>query len=347
MSADQVKGTLLVTDGKYQIAANPLQLTNDLDVAELARRQDENSQRQLQAVQTAAAKADAEFHRKIDLDHAKDVAKIGSGVGVGGGGALDQGAQAASSPRPRPPARACRWAARMTICARVLLRASFPLGDRGRAVADHVAPGARPRRMEEPLPMKEFFTFLVLLILAVAAYVQRDKWLTPAAPRRSFTSPRGRRPTPPFAPSGPGRDVLRGRVPVGAGCPHGVVGFVPGQMVRFVSADEAKGTLMVTDGAHQAEVNPMQITNDLDIAAIARRQDQASQGAVAIGAAGCLAGRSEIAPADRHRPRQERGERTFRGLHRLANVAQQKFGGREQFRPRRPAQRRVLWLSLR
>ena len=55
-------------------------------------------------------------------------------------------------------------------------------------------------------------------------------------------------------------------------------GLVPGQMVRFVSADEAKGTLLVTDGAHQAEVNPMQITNDLDIAAIARRQDQASQG---------------------------------------------------------------------
>ena len=97
VSVDQAKGTLLVTDGKTQIAANPMQLTNDMDVAELARRQDQNSQRQLQAMQTAAAKADQDFHRKIDLDHARDVAKLGSGTAVGAGGALDQRAQAASS----------------------------------------------------------------------------------------------------------------------------------------------------------------------------------------------------------------------------------------------------------
>ncbi len=97
VSANQAKGTLLVTDGKYQIEANPVQLTNDLDVAEMARRQDQDSQRQLQAMQTAAAKADAEFHRKIDIEHAKDVARVGSGAKVGAGGALDQQAQAASS----------------------------------------------------------------------------------------------------------------------------------------------------------------------------------------------------------------------------------------------------------
>ncbi len=97
MSADQAKGTLLVTDGKYQIAANPMQLTNDLDVAEVARRQDQDSQRQLQAMQMAAAKADEQFHRKIDIEHAKDVARVGSGASVGAGGALDQRAQAASS----------------------------------------------------------------------------------------------------------------------------------------------------------------------------------------------------------------------------------------------------------
>ena len=97
VSADQAKGTLLVTDGKNQIAANPMQLTNDLDVADLARRQDEASQRQLQAVQSAAAKADAEFHRKVDLDYAKDMSKVGSGAAVGAGGALDQQAQATTS----------------------------------------------------------------------------------------------------------------------------------------------------------------------------------------------------------------------------------------------------------
>ncbi len=97
VSADQAKGTLLVTDGKYQIYANPLQLTNDLDVADLARRQDETSQRQLQATQTAAAKADTERRRQIDLAYAKDVARVGSGPGVGAGSALDHGAQAANS----------------------------------------------------------------------------------------------------------------------------------------------------------------------------------------------------------------------------------------------------------
>ncbi len=133
--------------------------------------------------------------------------------------------------------------------------------------------------------MKEFFTFFALLVLGVAAYVQRDKWLTPPPPQIVYlpaptpvptAAPRPT-PTPPLrhlAPEGTFYMVEYLSVPV----PHGVVGFVPGQMVRFVSANEAKGTLLVTDGTHQAEVGPMQITNDLDIAAIARRQDQASQG---------------------------------------------------------------------
>ncbi len=128
----------------------------------------------------------------------------------------------------------------------------------------------------EPPPMKEFFTFLVLLILIAAAYFQRDKWLTPPPPQIVYVTPKPT-PTPPLrhlAPEGTFYLVEYLSVPV----PHGVVGFVPGQMVHFVSADEAKGTLLVTDGTHQAEVGPMQITNDLDIAAIARRQDQASQG---------------------------------------------------------------------
>ena len=59
--------------------------------------------------------------------------------------------------------------------------------------------------------------------------------------------------------------------------PKGVVGFEPGRQVKFVGVDEAKELLIVTDGEYQAELGPMQITNDIDIAVLAQRQDQASQ----------------------------------------------------------------------
>ena len=55
------------------------------------------------------------------------------------------------------------------------------------------------------------------------------------------------------------------------------MGFEPGQTVRFVSANADKGTLLVTDGTYDVEVRPEQLTNDLDVANIARRRDQASQ----------------------------------------------------------------------
>ena len=63
--------------------------------------------------------------------------------------------------------------------------------------------------------------------------------------------------------------------------PNGVVGFTPGQQVQFVSADKARGTLLVTDGEHQVAVKPEQLTNDKDVAALAMKQDQQSQSQVA------------------------------------------------------------------
>ena len=59
--------------------------------------------------------------------------------------------------------------------------------------------------------------------------------------------------------------------------PNGVAGFEPGRQVKFVGVDEAKQLLIVTDGEYQAELGPMQLTNDLDLAVLAQRRDQASQ----------------------------------------------------------------------
>lgn len=59
--------------------------------------------------------------------------------------------------------------------------------------------------------------------------------------------------------------------------PHGVVGFEPGTEVTLVAVHENNGSLLVTDGKYQVEARPSQLTNDLDIAALARRQDERSQ----------------------------------------------------------------------
>ena len=61
----------------------------------------------------------------------------------------------------------------------------------------------------------------------------------------------------------------------------GVEGFVPGQEVQVVSADHAKHMLLVTDGKAQVEVSPAKLTNDIDIAALARQKDQANQAQIA------------------------------------------------------------------
>ena len=61
----------------------------------------------------------------------------------------------------------------------------------------------------------------------------------------------------------------------------GVEGFDPGQEVRLVEVHRATHTLVVTDGHAQVEVSPDKLTNDMDIAALARQKDEASQARVA------------------------------------------------------------------
>ena len=57
----------------------------------------------------------------------------------------------------------------------------------------------------------------------------------------------------------------------------GVEGFVPGEEVHLVSVNRPAHTLMVSDGKAQVEVPPGKLTNDLDIAALARQKEQANQ----------------------------------------------------------------------
>lgn len=63
--------------------------------------------------------------------------------------------------------------------------------------------------------------------------------------------------------------------------PNGVEGFDPGQEVRLVEVRRPTHTLVVTNGRAQVEVSPSQLTNDLDVAALVRQKDEASQARVA------------------------------------------------------------------
>jgi hypothetical protein len=58
---------------------------------------------------------------------------------------------------------------------------------------------------------------------------------------------------------------------------HGIIGFEPGREVHFVRSDRQKGMLLVSDGEYEVEMKPSQLTNDLDIAALARKGDNDSQ----------------------------------------------------------------------
>jgi hypothetical protein len=68
---------------------------------------------------------------------------------------------------------------------------------------------------------------------------------------------------------------------VSAKTPKGIVGFEPGRTVKLVEVHRPQGTLIVTDGRYQAEVLPSQLTNDKDIAELARDRDAASQAKLA------------------------------------------------------------------
>ena len=61
----------------------------------------------------------------------------------------------------------------------------------------------------------------------------------------------------------------------------GVEGFDPGQEVHLVEVRRATHTLVVSDGHAQVEVPPSELTNDMDIAALVRQKDEASQARIA------------------------------------------------------------------
>ena len=61
----------------------------------------------------------------------------------------------------------------------------------------------------------------------------------------------------------------------------GVEGFPPGTEVHLVSVNREAHTLTVTDGHANIELSPDKLTNDIDIAAMVRAQDTASQEQIA------------------------------------------------------------------
>ncbi|MBV9127280.1 MAG: hypothetical protein JO117_04260, partial [Verrucomicrobia bacterium] len=97
------------------------------------------------------------------------------------------------------------------------------------------------------------------------------------------TPPPAPEPTPRLAPEG----VFFLTQYVSLTTRSGVIGFEPGQRVKFVRGKET--TLIVTDGKYEIEVTPDQLTNDLDLADLARRNDQTSQALLASRAAANLA----------------------------------------------------------
>lgn len=129
--------------------------------------------------------------------------------------------------------------------------------------------------------------FLTALICCVGFYAWHQ-WQKPApTPEIVYVTP-APTPMPPPAKPTPTPD-RRTLYPEGtfalldyASVPtkKGVYGFEPGQMVYFVSANQERHTLIVTDGTQQVEVRPEQVTNDQGIALLVRNRDQATQGAL-------------------------------------------------------------------
>lgn len=62
---------------------------------------------------------------------------------------------------------------------------------------------------------------------------------------------------------------------------HGMAGFEPGCEVHLKSVNQAKRVLVVSDGTHTVEVSPSMVTNDLDVANLARWQDEHGQQSLA------------------------------------------------------------------
>ena len=77
--ADRAKGLLIVTDGKYEAELPPGKLTNDLDAADLARKGDEDSQRQLAAFLAAQKAAYDRTTKATDIKYAQEIDRVTHG----------------------------------------------------------------------------------------------------------------------------------------------------------------------------------------------------------------------------------------------------------------------------
>ncbi len=97
VSANKTTGTLRVTDGTYQVDVKPDQITNDLDLARIAQRRDQESQQQLHTMLAYERDADTQARRDADIDRAKNVKNFRTEAAVGGGSTLSLGSSAASS----------------------------------------------------------------------------------------------------------------------------------------------------------------------------------------------------------------------------------------------------------
>lgn len=64
---------------------------------------------------------------------------------------------------------------------------------------------------------------------------------------------------------------------VSARTDRGIIGFEPGQRVTLVEPILDKGMIRVTDGVYKAEIHPSQMTNNLDVAEMAKGKDAESQ----------------------------------------------------------------------
>ena len=115
---------------------------------------------------------------------------------------------------------------------------------------------------------RDWIALTCVMIIGFVVWAERGRWMPaqviycPATPPPRHLSPEGTFYIVQY---------------VSAHTQHGVAGFDPGVEVRLVSVNKSKGTLCVTDGKYQADVGPMQITNDLEVLAVAQRQDEESQ----------------------------------------------------------------------
>ncbi len=115
------------------------------------------------------------------------------------------------------------------------------------------------------------------------AIVKHTPSPSPAASVRGLPSP--------ASPASPRRVAVRQLAPEGVFYlleriaitnDSGVIGELPGTKVTLVTGGETK--MQVTDGERTFEVTPAQVTNDLGLAASARKSDETSQAAAASAA---------------------------------------------------------------